>query len=235
MVGGTLVLEKPFRLMCHSEKGTLPIVYTLYGPNRLLAKKRVTTAEERAVFNVSAIDASGRIKDFHCNASNSVRRKEETGQVLRSTKIIGASHAAAAVARKKTKTKRKKSRPAWRVRFLFDCLFVFAEPVSTPTLHIRPTTGDVAEGQEMTLVCSVQGGSLPVSFTWYRSGEPEDLASVTVNKLEASHKISEVRGDHQGAYYCVCTNTAEKAKQSPTVSIAGGFCFTVVLNDGSLR
>lgn len=98
VVGGTLVLEKPFQLMCHSEKGTLPIAYTLYAANRLVATRTVATPEERAVFNVSAIDASGRIKDFHCNASNSARRKGETGQVLGSTRIIGASRAAAAAA-----------------------------------------------------------------------------------------------------------------------------------------
>lgn len=85
--------------------------------------------------------------------------------------------------------------------------------------------GDVAEGQEITLVCSVQGGSLPVSFTWYSAKkENSALASVTVNKLEASHKIAEVRRDHQGGYYCVSNNAANEAKQSPTVAIAGG-CF----------
>lgn len=84
-------------------------------------------------------------------------------------------------------------------------------------------TGDLAEGQEMTLVCSIQGGSLPVNFTWYRAKESKDLASVTVNKLEASHKISQVKRDDQGAYYCVSTNAAEKARRSPTVTVTGGF------------
>lgn len=82
-------MGKPFQLMCHCDNGTLPIVYTVYGPNRLVATKTVTTAKERAVFNVSAIHASTRIKDFLCHASSSERRKEETGQVLHSTKIIG--------------------------------------------------------------------------------------------------------------------------------------------------
>lgn len=81
--------------MCHSSNGTLPIVYTLSGPNKFNAKETVTTAEERAVFNVSAIHASARINDFICHASNSERRKAEAGQVLRSTNIIGASRAAA--------------------------------------------------------------------------------------------------------------------------------------------
>lgn len=115
--------------------------------------------------------------------------------------------------------------------FLFCFISRFAEPVSKPALHFRPMMGDVAEGQEVTLVCSVQGGSLPVSFTWYSAKEASSLDSVTVNKLEASHKITEVRRDHQGGYYCVSNNAANEAKQSPTVTIAGG-CF---LNDVLVR
>lgn len=88
-------MGKPFRLMCHSNNGTLPIVYTLNGPSRFKAKETVTTAEERAVFNVSAIHASARINDFLCHASNSERREAETGHRLRYTNIIGASQAAA--------------------------------------------------------------------------------------------------------------------------------------------
>lgn len=82
--------------------------------------------------------------------------------------------------------------------------------------------GDVAEGQEMTLVCSVQGGSLPVSFAWYHAKkEPVYITSVTVNKLEAAHKIANVRSDQQGGYYCVSSNAANETRQSPTVTIAG--------------
>lgn len=86
--------------MCHSDKGTLPIVYTLHGPNGRFVKKTVTTAEERAVFDLSAIHSSAGINDILCNASNSEHRKAETGHVLHSTKIIGASYVAAAAARK---------------------------------------------------------------------------------------------------------------------------------------
>lgn len=107
--------------------------------------------------------------------------------------------------------------------FWFILFLDFAEPVSKPALHFRPMMGDVAEGQEIILVCSVQGGSLPVSFTWYSAKKENGaLASVTVNKLEASHKIAEVRRDHQGGYYCVSDNAANESKQSPTVAIAGG-------------
>lgn len=228
VVGNTLVLGKPFQLRCHSNKGTLPIVYTLFGPNRHTARETVTTPEERAVFNVSAIHSSASIKNFLCRANNGQSRVDETGQVLRST-IIGASHAAARTAHWE---KKKKSRPGPNVRFFLFCFISrFAEPVSKPALHFRPMMGDVAEGQEVTLVCSVQGGSLPVSFTWYSAKEAISLDSVTVNKLEASHKIPEVGRDHQGGYYCVSNNAANEAKQSPTVTIAGG-CF---LNDVLVR
>lgn len=94
VVGGTLVLGKPFQLLCHSSSGTLPIAYTLHSPNRLSARETVTTPAERAVFNISAIHSSASIKNFLCRANNNQRRQDETGQVVHSA-IIGASHAAA--------------------------------------------------------------------------------------------------------------------------------------------
>lgn len=99
VVGGTLVLGKPFQLQCHSGRGSLPIDYFLNGPQGHVANKTVRSPEQRAIFNVSAIHASASISHFLCHANNNKRRKSETGQVLRSTKIIGASHAAAAAAR----------------------------------------------------------------------------------------------------------------------------------------
>lgn len=110
------------------------------------------------------------------------------------------------------------------VRF-FCLFFFFAEPVSKPELNIQPKKGYAVEGQEMTLVCSVEGGSLPVSFTWYHTKDkvPKQLGSVTVNKRSASHKVSNLKSEHQGDYYCVSTNAANEAKRSPTETVEGGY------------
>ncbi|XP_041812676.1 platelet endothelial cell adhesion molecule isoform X2 [Chelmon rostratus] len=204
VVGGTLVLGKRFQLLCHSDSGTLPIVYTLYGPNRLLEVKAVSKPGEEAIFNSSAVYKSSDLNSFLCHAKNSQHKTTvtESGKLLRSTNII--------------------------------------EPVSRPVLSLRPSMGDVSEGQDVTLVCSVQRGTLPISFTWYHTQTEDALHSQTSKKLEGSYRIKDVRGEHQGKYYCVCTNPANETQQSYpmaiTVKMAGWkkgliavFCILLIL------
>eukprot|EP00066_Takifugu_rubripes_P012824 XP_011602090.1 PREDICTED: platelet endothelial cell adhesion molecule-like isoform X1 [Takifugu rubripes] len=92
------------------------------------------------------------------------------------------------------------------------------EPVSKPVLRIVPNMGDVTEGQDVTLVCSVHRGTVPILFTWHHTKEGP-IANHTSDKLEASYKITKVRAEQQGAYYCVCTNLASETKQSQRVTI----------------
>ncbi|KAK1876990.1 Platelet endothelial cell adhesion molecule [Dissostichus eleginoides] len=94
------------------------------------------------------------------------------------------------------------------------------EPVSRPVLTTLPGAGDISEGQDVTLLCSVQRGSLPVSYTWYHNETEGALASQTSNNLEGSHTIGNVRTEQRGGYYCVSSNPAKESKQSLTVTIA---------------
>lgn len=98
---------------------------------------------------------------------------------------------------------------------------LFAEPVSKPVLRILPNMGDVTEGQDVTLVCSVQRGTVPILFTWHHTKQDSPLANQTSDKPEASYKITKVRAEQQGAYYCVCTNSASEIKQSQRVTVGG--------------
>lgn len=97
---------------------------------------------------------------------------------------------------------------------------LLAEPVSKPVLRIVPNMGDVTEGQDVTLVCSVLRGTAPILFTWHHT-EGGPIANRTSDKLEASYKIIKVRAQQQGAYYCVCTNPASETKHSQRVTIGG--------------
>ncbi len=91
VVGGTLVLGRRFQLLCQSDIGTLPIVYNLFGPNKLFETRKVSKPGEQAIFNCSAIYKRSDANDFLCHAKNSQRRaaQRNTGQLLASTKIIG--------------------------------------------------------------------------------------------------------------------------------------------------
>ncbi|XP_040919283.1 platelet endothelial cell adhesion molecule isoform X2 [Toxotes jaculatrix] len=183
VVGGTLVLGKPFQLLCHSDSGTLPITYSLHGPE-LNVQRVVSKPGGQAIFNSSAIFKSSDLNKFLCHAKNSQHKPPMIGpgqQLLHSTNII--------------------------------------EPVSKPVLTVAPGMGNVPEGQDVNLTCSVQRGTLPIIFTWYRTDTQDALASLTSKKLEESYFIHNVREEHKGEYYCVSTNPANETKQSRTVSI----------------
>ncbi|XP_029294159.1 platelet endothelial cell adhesion molecule isoform X2 [Cottoperca gobio] len=183
VVGGTLVLGKRFQLLCHSDNGTLPIVYTLHTPERRNEVIVVSKPGERAIFNSSAIYKTSDLNGFLCHVKNSQNRAPMTGlgqQLLRS---------------------------------------IIIEPVSKPVLTMLPGAGGISEGQDVTLVCSVQRGTLPISFTWYHTDTEAALAFQTANELEGSYSIRNVRGEHRGGYYCVSTNLVNETKQSHTVMI----------------
>ncbi|XP_068435497.1 platelet endothelial cell adhesion molecule isoform X2 [Clinocottus analis] len=91
------------------------------------------------------------------------------------------------------------------------------EPVSIPVLMVLP--GDVSEGQDVTLVCSVARGTPPVRFTWFHAEREGALFSHTSKDLKGSYSISNVRGEHTGQYYCVGNNPANATMRSLTVTI----------------
>ncbi|XP_034528808.1 platelet endothelial cell adhesion molecule [Notolabrus celidotus] len=205
VVGGTLVLGKPFQLICHSDKGTLPIDFTLNGPKRLPEGKAVRKPGEQAVFDCAAIYKQTDLNNFICHAKNSQKRPAEVGlgqQLLRTTNII--------------------------------------EPVSDPVLTMLPSSGDVSEGQDLTLSCSVQRGTPPVSFTWYHIGREAPLGFQVPKKLEGSFRIKNVKGEDRGGYFCESSNPANETKRSRTVTIGvkmagwkkgliGVFCLLLLL------
>ncbi|XP_058510640.1 platelet endothelial cell adhesion molecule isoform X1 [Solea solea] len=186
VVGGTLILGRHFQLLCHSDQGTLPIIYFLYGPRGLIGHRVVGKPGDQAVFNCSSIFKSSDLSKFMCQAKNSQHRPPMVGsgieaQLLRSTTII--------------------------------------EPVSKPMLTIEPSMGDVSEGQDLTLSCSVQSGTPPFNFTWYRAESEGALATQTSKMKKGYYHVRNVKGEHKGGYYCVSTNPANESKQSHTIMI----------------
>ncbi|TMS15342.1 Platelet endothelial cell adhesion molecule [Larimichthys crocea] len=173
VVGGTLILGKPFQLLCHSDNGTLPITYVLHSPKQPPLYSVVHKPGERAIFNLSAINKISDINTFICHGKNSQHKTSvtETGHLL--------------------------------------------------TFNQHHRMGDVSEGEDVTLVCSVQRGTLPMNFTWYhRKGA---LAFQTSRELKGSYTINNIKGVDQGEYYCTSTNSANKTEKSDAVRIGGVF------------
>lgn len=88
-------------------------------------------------------------------------------------------------------------------------------------LRVLPGAGDVSEGQDVTLVCSVARGTPPISFAWFHTETEGALFSQTSEELKGSFSISNVRGEQRGQYYCVGNNPANATKRSLIVTIGG--------------
>ncbi|XP_061567800.1 platelet endothelial cell adhesion molecule isoform X2 [Cololabis saira] len=91
VVGRTLLLGKPFQVLCQSDRGTLPITYALHGPNRSPEYRTVSRPQEKAIFNSTAIFKSLDLSKFLCHANNAQRGPPMIGQgeqMLHTTNII---------------------------------------------------------------------------------------------------------------------------------------------------
>ena len=71
-------------------------------------------------------------------------------------------------------------------------------PVANATIIPGPPTLQVRSGDPVTLRCSVQVGSAPVTFTWLHNGT--QVARGPLLELGAVHE------GHSGTYQCVATN-----------------------------
>ncbi|NWI56139.1 CXAR protein, partial [Calyptomena viridis] len=71
-------------------------------------------------------------------------------------------------------------------------------PVANATIGPGPPSPQVRAGDPVTLRCSVQVGSAPVTFTWLRDGH-----EVAQGPLLA---LGDAEPPHSGTYRCVATN-----------------------------
>lgn len=73
-VVGRAVLGKPFKVLCQSDHGSLPINYTLMDNYDPLSSVTVKTPNEQALFDVTVQKPSD-INKFICEATNSRRER----------------------------------------------------------------------------------------------------------------------------------------------------------------
>eukprot|EP00063_Salmo_salar_P012101 XP_013986936.1 PREDICTED: junctional adhesion molecule A-like isoform X2 [Salmo salar] len=86
-------------------------------------------------------------------------------------------------------------------------------PLSNPGLIVTPDLSGVTEGDEMYLICGVEG-SPPVTFKWYQSGNVQPLFT-TSTQSSASQQIKGVGNEHSGTYYCKASNYASMVQSQP--------------------
>lgn len=83
-----MVLGKDFQVLCHSDNGSLPIIYSLSRPNKQVETRMVSNPGEQAIFNVSALSKAIDMNNIICQARNS-RHEPVMAGALHYVKLIG--------------------------------------------------------------------------------------------------------------------------------------------------
>ncbi|XP_055258498.1 Fc receptor-like protein 2 [Moschus berezovskii] len=96
--------------------------------------------------------------------------------------------------------------PPIRKRSLRSQLYVQRIPVSDVTLEIQPPEGQLIEGENLLLICSVAKGTGTVTFSWHREGTVRSLGTKTQRSLSAELQIRTVKESDAGRYYCAADN-----------------------------
>ncbi|XP_017359213.1 Fc receptor-like protein 3 isoform X3 [Cebus imitator] len=91
-------------------------------------------------------------------------------------------------------------------RSLRSQIHVQRVPVSNVNLEIQPTGGQLIEGENMVLICSVAQGSGNVTFSWHREGTVRSLGRKTQRSLLAELQVPTVKERDAGRYYCAADN-----------------------------
>ncbi|XP_075034078.1 platelet endothelial cell adhesion molecule isoform X2 [Mixophyes fleayi] len=115
-------------------------------------------------------------------------------------------------------------------------------PVEDVNLTIIPTNGEVEEGAELTLICNVKNGTLPINFQFYvKKGSEILLHNVTKNdQPHTSFEVPSFSKTGDGAYFCVASNRANKSIKSTFMEvkailatwkkgIIGSFIFLIIV------
>lgn len=78
--------------------------------------------------------------------------------------------------------------------------------MSDVNLKIQPPGGQLIEGEDLVLICSVAKGTGTVTFSWHREGTERSLGRKTQRALSAELRIAAVREQDAGRYYCAADN-----------------------------
>ncbi|XP_077883971.1 Fc receptor-like protein 3 [Ictidomys tridecemlineatus] len=77
-------------------------------------------------------------------------------------------------------------------------------PVSDVNLEIQPPGGQLIEGENLVLICSVATGTGNITFSWHKEGT--SLGRKTQRSLLAELRVPAVQKRDTGRYYCAADN-----------------------------
>ncbi|NWU03533.1 HMCN2 protein, partial [Urocynchramus pylzowi] len=104
-------------------------------------------------------------------------------------------------------------------------------PVANATITPSPLSHQVPAGDPVTLRCSVQVGSAPVTFTWLHNGQEVARGPLL--------ELGDVDVGHSGTYQCVATNQLGQDRHQAlsselplAVTPRGHWCTAVAVNVG---
>ncbi|XP_023646465.2 platelet endothelial cell adhesion molecule isoform X2 [Paramormyrops kingsleyae] len=178
-----VVLGKTIRIRCRSERGSLPILYTLKHGQQWVASETVSQPVGYAVFNTTIKDEVDNL-DFSCHAQNDGPQGENSKQ----------SHRVIVPPRKVTISLR-----------------------DTRVVHIESheiEEGNIEEGDTLKIYCSVQKGSPPITFSWYRYQQKQVLYTKKVDNKFGVYIVERAGKEHEGGYYCNATNQSDMGEES---------------------
>ncbi|XP_077069995.1 platelet endothelial cell adhesion molecule isoform X2 [Siphateles boraxobius] len=86
-----VIVDRPFKVLCEAENGTLPITYTLLKARMSMDERRVVEAADKALFSINSISSPEEIHSFTCQAQNQGPSISSTSQPLKAEVIVPVS------------------------------------------------------------------------------------------------------------------------------------------------
>ncbi|XP_012886063.1 PREDICTED: Fc receptor-like protein 3 isoform X4 [Dipodomys ordii] len=99
------------------------------------------------------------------------------------------------------------------------CFFKDGIPVSDVNLETRPPGGQLIEGENLVLICSVAKGTGTITFSWHKDGT--SVSKKTQQSLLAELLIPTVKMQDAGRYYCVADNGGPILSNRKEVTVRG--------------
>ncbi|XP_023103285.1 Fc receptor-like protein 2 isoform X4 [Felis catus] len=96
--------------------------------------------------------------------------------------------------------------PSVRKQSLRSQIHVRRVPVSNVSLEMRAPRGQVIEGRNLVLLCSVTEGTGNITFSWHREATGASVGKKTQRSLSVELEVPAVQEHDAGRYYCRADN-----------------------------